>query len=216
MEYLMTYGWAVLVIVIVIAVLFSFTSLFKIGDNCLFSQKSFSCSDPTPQVLTDGSLIFSIKNLGQKEILVANAACASEDYAGEFAAQFTERGIAPGASYTFTKDTGVKCRRSGGALVSPREGDEFRGKLLIKYKYSDEPPGYEERQASATLVSTVVAGTSASGNQGDALNPNTANPGNGGTENLCGNGVIEPGEDCETNLDCPAGVCSACSCGNPQ
>ena len=46
MEYLMTYGWAILVIVIVITILaFYLPQLIKTPEGCLFSQPGFSCSD---------------------------------------------------------------------------------------------------------------------------------------------------------------------------
>ncbi|MEM3071786.1 MAG: hypothetical protein QXG33_04385, partial [Candidatus Anstonellales archaeon] len=135
----------------------------KIGDQCIFSQKFFSCSDPFPQVLTDCSLIFTIKNTGQKEVTITNVACTTEEYSGAFLPSFTRRNIMPGSSYTFRKDVGVKCMKSGSEVVALKEGDEFRGKLILKYKYADEPEGYEERQAQATLIATAVSPTASVG-----------------------------------------------------
>lgn len=163
MEYLMTYGWAVLVIVIVIAALFSFTSFFKVGDQCLFSQKFFSCSDPNPQVLTNGQIIFTLRNMGQKAVFIHSAACVvdtSEITEDDFV-RF-EKLIQAGSSETFKKAE-LKCTR-GEAVLS--DGDEFRGNLVVKYNYDNEPTGadgYAERQASAVLTSTVVSGTFSTG-----------------------------------------------------
>ncbi|PIN83740.1 hypothetical protein COV61_02235 [Candidatus Micrarchaeota archaeon CG11_big_fil_rev_8_21_14_0_20_47_5] len=166
MEYLMTYGWAVLVIVIVIAALFSFTSFFKVGEQCLFSQKTFSCSDPSPQVLSpDGKIIFTLKNLGQKGVTIHSLACITED--SEVPTAFTTipggELIPTGSAQTFS-DVDYKCKRNGGALELTA-GSEFRGKLIVKYNYENEPAEYSQRQADASLTATVVAaGTGTSGN----------------------------------------------------
>jgi hypothetical protein len=163
MEYLMTYGWAVLVIVIVIAALFSFTQIFKVGEQCLFSQRTFSCSDPSPQVLSDGEIIFTIKNLGQKAVIVREAGCFTEDSEIGELSDFTDQTIQAGGLATFSN---VQCKR-GASAVTPAAGSEFRGKLIVKYNYEDEPEGYQERQADATLSATVVQASGGGEPEGD-------------------------------------------------
>ncbi len=49
MEYLMTYGWALLVIVIVIAVLI-YINPFRAPEQCVFDQAGFLCQKPILQV----------------------------------------------------------------------------------------------------------------------------------------------------------------------
>lgn len=159
MEYLMTYGWAVLVIVIVIAALFSFTQFFKVGEQCLFSQKTFSCSDPNPQVISDGKIVFTLKNLGQKGVTIHSAACISEDSAIPLESGFTaiDEVISTGGAATFSGNTisGLVCKRNGDTMALTA-GSEFRGKLIIKYNYEDEPEEYSPRQADASLTATVI------------------------------------------------------------
>ncbi len=45
MEYLMTYGWVLLIIVVVISVLMSIT-IFHAPERCMFSDPSFTCEGP--------------------------------------------------------------------------------------------------------------------------------------------------------------------------
>ncbi|VVB57606.1 Uncharacterised protein [uncultured archaeon] len=76
MEYLMTYGWALLVIVIVIAVLL-YINPFRAPEQCLFDQAGFLCSKPV--LLVSGadaggarvnSLLHATLTNGQRETIV--------------------------------------------------------------------------------------------------------------------------------------------------
>ena len=64
MEYLMTYGWALLVIVIVIAVLI-YINPFRAPEQCVFDQAGFLCQKPILQVSgsTNGGTTTGIKGL---------------------------------------------------------------------------------------------------------------------------------------------------------
>ncbi len=76
MEYLMTYGWALLVIVIVIAVLL-YINPFRAPEQCLFDQAGFLCSKPI--LLVNGtdasgapasSLLHVTLTNGQRETII--------------------------------------------------------------------------------------------------------------------------------------------------
>ena len=87
MEYLMTYGWVLLVIVIAISILLSIT-VFHTPEHCIFGDPSFSCSgprllskDPTAPSDADsvaGNLLYvTITNGMPGSIQIVGMACAS-------------------------------------------------------------------------------------------------------------------------------------------
>jgi len=57
MEYLMTYGWALLVIVIVIAILLVILGrMVKGTPDCTFESAGFVCNQPTPPQIRNGNI----------------------------------------------------------------------------------------------------------------------------------------------------------------
>ena len=79
MEYLMTYGWALLVIVIVIAVLL-YINPFRAPEQCIFDQAGFLCNKPilfaTTGHDTNGNVLHAQLTSGQRQnIVITDMVC---------------------------------------------------------------------------------------------------------------------------------------------
>jgi len=141
MEYLMTYGWAILVIIIVIAVLFYIGVLNPRNvtpSSCTFPP-GITCSS-YKLYASNGNLDLRIGQATGHTINVTNITCTQEtgtpttyDTIGLIVPQGEQRWIAGG-------DSGktVKCRNSAGTqLTGGTLGDVYRGKLWIIYNETD-------------------------------------------------------------------------------
>ncbi|RLG18945.1 hypothetical protein DRN67_03700 [Candidatus Micrarchaeota archaeon] len=159
MEYLMTYGWAILVIVIVLAALL-YLGVFNVGqrvpDQCNFNV-GVQCQSPK---LTASSLTLTLTNsLGNKINIcaitcddtqtvdgvtpIATTAC---DAAGEYLAT-----IDVGRSTNVTSASG--CTDSSGALGTV--GQTYRGKLFLQYMEQGDTGN--ARIIEGDLLTTVQA-----------------------------------------------------------
>ncbi|HIH22410.1 TPA: hypothetical protein HA238_01650 [Candidatus Micrarchaeota archaeon] len=165
MEYLMTYGWAILVIVIVIAALL-FLNPFKAPETCLFQQPGFSCSEAKPQVYVgeDGATKVSMRiynKQGQvvklKKVLCTNVASGdiTSDNADDFSAE--PKSVPAGGSVLFAADTSVTCKDESGNALQLSANSEFKGIIALWYNFDNDPDQSIERTATATLISTVLA-----------------------------------------------------------
>lgn len=175
MEYLMTYGWAILVIVIVLAVLL-FLNPFKAPETCLFQQPGFSCSESLPQVytktdngVTNTYIAMSLYNKLGQTVKVHQIVCTTAAIGDVTETTFSAKGwlasdpvngdpISAGASKKFT-GTEVECLNANGDPLSLGENAQFKGVISVWYNYENDPDPAIHRQASATLVSTVLKGS---------------------------------------------------------
>lgn len=151
MEYLMTYGWAILVIVIVLAVLL-FLNPFKAPETCLFAQPGFTCSDPMPQVYNDGSSTMVAMKIGNKQgqtVTIKRVLCTT--------ASVSEVDKTNPSAKTVSDDVGAGAFWNGTATCDSltQANSQFKGSLVIWYNFKNDPDQTIERQASATLISTV-------------------------------------------------------------
>ncbi|MBD3398460.1 hypothetical protein GF412_04515 [Candidatus Micrarchaeota archaeon] len=159
MEYLMTYGWALLAIVIVIAALI-YLNPFSAPELCLFQQQGFSCSEPNPQIYSDGgdvSMNVRIWNkLGKtveiKGIVCTNAQATEVELTSEFELDQT---IPTGSSDDFFN---IDCIDSDGDQIQMQPNVEFRGKLIVWYNYEDDLSENIKHEAQANVISVVVEG----------------------------------------------------------
>jgi hypothetical protein len=162
MEYLMTYGWAILVIVIVLAVLM-FLNPFKAPETCLFQQPGFSCSEAMPQVYTEnGQTFISMKlfnkfgqNVKIHKVLCTTAAIGDVQYSWATLPTDTTS-IGAGASYTFAS---IPCVGPSGNQLELNPNSDFKGVVSVWYNFENDPDENIKRQASATLVTTVLQKT---------------------------------------------------------
>ena len=164
MEYLMTYGWALLAIVIVIAALI-YLNPFRAPELCLFQQQGFSCSEPNPQLYSDGgdvSMNVRIWNKLGKTVKVHGVLCTNAQVTDVQLDQATlyedPRTIPTGSSEDFLN---VDCRGSDGYQVQMQANEEFRGKMLVWYNYVDDINENIKHEAQANVISVVVEGQDA-------------------------------------------------------
>jgi hypothetical protein len=171
MEYLMTYGWALLVIVIVIAVLL-WINPFKAPEQCIFDQAGFVCSRP---VLVQNSTIFAdITNGNQKSIVVVGVACVKgrsplpgevDKWPTGFLAGTVNstnkktveyQGIFNlGQNSTDTGTMATTCRDNAGVKVQLKQNEDFNGRLYIAYRFSDDSDFVPAKIVGANLVTKV-------------------------------------------------------------
>ncbi|MCX6768967.1 MAG: hypothetical protein NTY83_03980 [Candidatus Micrarchaeota archaeon] len=166
MEYLMTYGWAILAIVIVIAALI-FMNPFGITEMCTFEQAGFTCNEPPPQLYVDssGNLLMNVKvwnQIGQpitiKKVMCTSAPGTEVPEQGAMAVSMPP--VQTGASATFTGGTqgqnSINCVNADGAQIQSSAGQSFRGKLVIWYNYENDLDTNVQHQIKATVSSKVT------------------------------------------------------------
>lgn len=170
MEYLMTYGWALLVIVLVIAALIVINP-FRAPKTCLFTQPGLYC-EGEPQVYIDssGNTFMNIRisnRLGQtitfndKAILCTTS--TGSDVKRSDAQKMSEintnlqssggvYSLTPGQEATFQN---IKCKK-GSTQLKLANGQEFRGSLVLWYNYETDIDKNIKHQTTATVINSVV------------------------------------------------------------
>ena len=166
MEYLMTYGWMLLVVVIVIAALFFLTQdMFKI-EGCNFKPIGFSCGDTNPQIYVDSSnnVWMSIRVFNQQygqtvklHKVSCTTATAAEvttamrlDPTGTTGAAISE--IGTGTSQVLK----TKCFDNAGSVLKLTQGSQFKGNYIIWYNTNNDPDPTVWRQAVASVAGPVL------------------------------------------------------------
>jgi len=149
MEYLMTYGWALLVIVIVIAILLIMNP-FSAPQTCRFDSIGFACDNIAVKA-TDHTLLGSITNGNNNGITVFGVACTKQSASAPTApAQTGGTKVARQAKYSIPST--VKCNDA-----PTKAGDDFSGKVWVFYNNDeDDLTTYPVRVASANLVTKVI------------------------------------------------------------
>ena len=148
MEYLMTYGWAILIIAVVLGALFSlgvFNSGALLGTHCI-ATPGFTCT--SPQMIPNGNFMATIGQATGTQITVQGLACSSSatssglpQYGGNTLAvggnilvlvngvnTLNSNTIAVGSTFTIS----VPCF-SAATLSTYKIGDTFTGTVWINY-----------------------------------------------------------------------------------
>ena len=182
MEYLMTYGWAIIVILVVLAVLYIlgiFTPNRILGNQCNVLFK-FSCNDL--YLATNGSVSFLLgQNSGTTEYNIAIACTQSANATGGplpstawvylNASGATKSSYSSSSTYLFESGTSVfvndvPCYSGTGALLGSKDyGTAFSGNLWIRYTNLPGTQGGANLiviNKIASVSTTVGAGGSAS------------------------------------------------------
>jgi hypothetical protein len=176
MEYLMTYGWAILVIVIVLVVLVSFLPQFlRTPESCIFTESGFSCQDVKPVIVAgpDGavSVTYQLNNYQGQQVQLDRVMCTTApagniayDMAGTHeASEFMENtNIASGGSRVIGNPETherLPCVDEEGDQVVIAPNSDFNGNLVIWYEYQNEVPGAPLRKANAVLNGPVLEET---------------------------------------------------------
>ena len=152
MEYLMTYGWALLVIVIVIAILLIMNP-FSAPQSCKFDIVGFGCDNI---VVTGQTLLGSFTNGNNNAVKVYQVNClkssAPKPTAPLITANYIEEVSRQGV-FTFNKTGDHKVSCLDASLTS---GADFSGKIWVFYRNSEDGTDYPYRVVSANLVTKVL------------------------------------------------------------
>lgn len=178
MEYLMTYGWALLVIVVVIAVLM-YINPFRAPQQCLFDQPGFVCVG-NPFLTTNTNVMqIRLTNGFNNAITVLGVACVRGT--APVPTTLTEwQAVSEWTANSFSGDVPSKAEFSPQALsvtctLPPRQlsgntwdmsaaqatpnfqaGSDFNGRLYVMYTTQDEQgAGIPPRIAGANIVARV-------------------------------------------------------------
>ncbi len=132
MEYLMTYGWAILVIAVVLGALFGlgvFNGGAVLGSGCV-AQPGYLCQQP--RLGANGTLFVNIGQVGQQKITITSIGCSST--ASEPTLFSNLRPSLIVLSSQIAQGTPFQC-----PLVSNSIGASFTGTLWIQYTTSQYP-----------------------------------------------------------------------------
>jgi hypothetical protein len=164
MEYLMTYGWAILVIVIVIAILAFF--LPSTPESCRFDQPGFSCSSEPGDFgiianTSQANEIYVAVNIenGKGKIIKMNSIFCTTGSLIE-AAAFKDTLALPvdeDVPSGVTKQFDVPCYDNDGNVVVKSPGESFLGSLIIYYNFVPDVVKVN-RTAEAKVTGTVIEG----------------------------------------------------------
>ncbi len=167
MEYLMTYGWAMLVIVIVLAFLMYYLGSLKPPETCSFFEPGFSCDVKKPVMVSESDtnnvyVIFRLDNQQGQAVDIHGVLCTTKprgDIRRDEAYDVTGLRMVSGSSHEFNatkREDRIYCLDDDGERVILGPNADFRGSLVIVYNYVNEVTGAPKRMATATLTGTVL------------------------------------------------------------
>jgi len=204
MEYIQTYGWALLIMIILLAFILLILSNLNAPQYCFFDEKGVSCSDPTlPAITKDGYLLAQITNGLNKGIYLKGLLCVDEppdplSYLDNRTKYIVPKEyLAPNQAFLVNKYN-LTCY-SGNTVVNLSE-KSFHGHLYVWYNYVTDPPGYPERYMHAMFNIDVLQELFSNLTGG-----NGTTPGGNGTY-VCGDGACDSGESCA--VDCGTVLCN--------
>ncbi len=173
MEYLITYGLALFVILIVLAILVAVVlPSLKAPETCQFNQPGFTCNVKPHTLVADTDnnvrLLFQLDNTQGKSIILKGVLCTVAPAANVRksdidTAGFTEKPMAAGESVTIGGPSAditnaVDCKEADGTTdVKLAPNSNFRGSLGVLYRFAEDQPDAPDRLAVATLTGTVQA-----------------------------------------------------------
>jgi len=152
MEYLMTYGWAILIIAVVLAILYQLGifggSSALVGTSCL-AATGYLCGNP--QLNTAGNLIVTFGQVGQT-VTLTGIACTNSISAPVSIQSVTPTPLATGQKISIV---------FGCPLSSNTIGTTFKGYLWVQYNTQTQNGNIGEVGSVTAVASTV--GTFSSG-----------------------------------------------------
>lgn len=159
-EYMMTYGWAILVIAIVlVAIYVMIQSPIKV-QQCNI-EPGFLCNDPLPQIHYDETdkttrINLKLSNKQARGIEISSIVCTTlspqevdKDKATENKVNISAGGSTIFMNITCTKD---KDNSLNAGLI---KGQEFRGHFIVWYNYDNDIDKNLKRTVSASVLGTV-------------------------------------------------------------
>lgn len=174
MEYLITYGLALFVILIVLAILVAVVlPSLQAPETCQFTQPGFGCSAKKHVLVADSSnnvrILFQLDNQQGKTVDILDVMCTSaapgnvrkSDLDPADPSAFVEQ-MAAGTSRTFGGSESdltaeVPCYDEQGTQLTLTAGSSFKGALAVVYKFHEDVPSAPTRLAVATVTGNVQA-----------------------------------------------------------
>ncbi len=163
MEYLMTYGWAILIISIVLAALFAlgvFSSSSFVGTTCI-AASGYECATPLLHIGTFTATIGQATGTSWTSaniVLVTGGAVPSAIPTTVSGSCFVNANtLTSGASFTFTANSmslGGSSTSCGGGAFSPTIGTSYTGALWAAYTSSGVSGTQWSEIATVTLKAT--------------------------------------------------------------
>ncbi len=157
-EYLSTYGFAILVIVIVIAVLMSLFQSVGKPEMCIVKPTGFTCGDIPPRAhLDNGQLLldFRFSNEQQQTVNILKIVCvkgSSDTPPSNANWEVKNIQVTPG---NYAELLNVKCYENDGSPVIATEGQDFSGVVFVKYRYANDFANAE--RLAVVRISTKVS-----------------------------------------------------------
>ena len=162
-EYLMTYGWALLVIAVVISVLYLFMAPYLNTTSCNL-ESGFLCNKPQPEFVRDASankikMNIRLHNTLPTGVTITKIACSlkrPEDITESDATSFSSNNHIDRGSYS--DFIGVVCKNGQGNDLSAnsyKSGSVIRVNIKVWYK-KDEQISDVVFTASGSAVGKVV------------------------------------------------------------
>ena len=177
MEYLITYGLALFVILIVLAILVAVVlPSLKAPETCQFTQPGFTCNQKPHVLVADSGnnvhILFQLDNTQGKSVVLQEVLCTTAPTGNIRKSDVDSNGVTlstpvPMASGE-SKSLGdavksdikvqVDCKNEDGTSVKLSPNSNFKGTLAVVYSFADDVPGAPPRLATATVTGSVQAG----------------------------------------------------------
>ncbi|VVC03495.1 Uncharacterised protein [Candidatus Bilamarchaeum dharawalense] len=171
MEYLITYGLALFVILVVLGILVAVViPALKPPEECQFTQPGFSCNQRQHVIVSSTAddsvrVILYLTNDQGSAVNVTGILCTTKPAGNIQKADITSftaanaKLLASGAGQVFGNGTLVSqqvlCTNDAGTVVTLKPNSNFKGTVAILYKRTDDVQGAPTRMATAVLTGTV-------------------------------------------------------------
>lgn len=171
MEYLITYGLALFVILIVLAILVAVVlPSLRAPETCQFTQPGFTCNQKPHTLVADSSnnvrLLFQLDNTQGKSVVIKGVLCTVAPVGNvrksDVELLSSEEPMAAGESITLGGPSAdvtseVDCQNEDGTTTKLAANSNFRGSLGVLYRFSEDQPDAPDRLAVATVTGAVQA-----------------------------------------------------------
>ncbi len=197
MEYLQTYGWAILIIIVVAAIFLYLTSTLSAPQYCFFDQQGMSCSDPVPVIAQDGKIFSKLINGYGNNIIVRGFLCVDKqdlpNYNDDRVSKEMNGQIVKRGSAFLSGDYNLYCYE--GPNVVDLEKSSFSGHIYLWYNYVNDPatvgPRLMQANFNVAIGDGIPIGTGVCGDDSVQC-PNSA----GFCETCDGDGCTESHQSC--------------------
>ena len=126
MEYLMTYGWALLIIIVVMAIFIALIMMLQAPEMCNFDPGvGFLCNNPMPVIDPAGNINVRLYNGNPQKVNILGVGCSNDPQS---------KNVDNSATTTISQggfaDITANCNHNS-------KGN-FQGYLIVEYNYEDD------------------------------------------------------------------------------